>query len=59
MKVKFKVKMKATIEFLVDIYFRNDLYFFEESANTTLTKSFSWLCQKRTGREASQVALGP
>ena len=30
MKVNFKVKMKVTIEFLVEIYFRNDLHFFEE-----------------------------
>ena len=30
MKVDFKVKMKVTIEFLVVIHFRNDLYFFEK-----------------------------
>ena len=30
MKVNFKVKMKVTIEFLVEIYFRNDLQFFEK-----------------------------
>ena len=30
MKVNFKVKMKVTIEFLVEIYFSNDLYFFEK-----------------------------
>ena len=30
MKVNFKVKMKVTIEFLVEIYFRNDLHFFEK-----------------------------
>ena len=29
MKVNFKVKRKVTIEFLVKIYFRNDLHFFE------------------------------
>ena len=29
MEVNFKVKMKVTIEFLVEIYFRNDLHFFE------------------------------
>ena len=29
MKVNFKVKMKVTIEFLVEIYFKNDLHFFE------------------------------
>ena len=34
MKVNFKVKMKVTIEFLVEIYFRNDLNFFE--------KYFTW-----------------
>ena len=34
MKVNFKVKMKVTIEFLVEIYFRNDLLFFE--------KYFTW-----------------
>ena len=34
MKVDFNVKMKATIEFLVEIYFRNDLHFFE--------KYFTW-----------------
>ena len=34
MKVNFKVKMKVTIEFLVEIYFRNDLDFFE--------KYFTW-----------------
>ena len=34
MKVNFKVKMKVTIEFLVEIYFRNDLRFFE--------KYFTW-----------------
>ena len=28
MKVNFKVKMKVTIEFLVESYFRNDLHFF-------------------------------
>ena len=30
MKVNFKVKIKVTIEFLVEIYFRNDLHFFEK-----------------------------
>ena len=30
MKVNFKVKMKVTIEFLVEKYFRNDLHFFEK-----------------------------
>ena len=30
MKVNFKVKMKVTIEFLVEIYYRNDLHFFEK-----------------------------
>ena len=30
MKVNFKVKMKVTIEFLVEIYFRIDLHFFEK-----------------------------
>ena len=30
MKVNFKIEMKATIEFLVEIYFRNDLDFFEK-----------------------------
>ena len=30
MKVNFKVKMKVTIEFLVEIYFGNDLHFFEK-----------------------------
>ena len=34
MKINFKVKMKVTIEFLVEIYFRNDLQFFE--------KYFTW-----------------
>ena len=34
MKVNFKVKMKVTIKFLVEIYFRNDLHFFE--------KYFTW-----------------
>ena len=34
MKVNFKVKMKVTIEFLVKIYFRNHLHFFE--------KYFTW-----------------
>ena len=34
MKVNFKVKMKVTIEFLVEIYFKNDLHFFE--------KYFTW-----------------
>ena len=34
MKVNFKVKMKVAIEFLVEIYFRNDLHFFE--------KYFTW-----------------
>ena len=34
MKVKFKVKMKVTIEFLVEIYFRIELHFFE--------KYFTW-----------------
>ena len=34
MKLNFKVKMKVTIEFLVEIYFRNDLHFFE--------KYFTW-----------------
>ena len=29
------------------------------SPGTNLTKSFSWLCQKRTGGEAYQEALGP
>ena len=28
MKVNFKVEMKVTIEFLVEIHFRNDLHFF-------------------------------
>ena len=35
MKVNFKVKMKVTIEFLVEIYVRNDFHFFE--------KYFTWL----------------
>ena len=30
MNVNFKVKLKVTIEFLVEIYFRNDLHFFEK-----------------------------
>ena len=30
MKVDFKVKMKVTVEFLVEIYFRNDLHFLEK-----------------------------
>ena len=30
MKVNFKVKMKVIIEFLIEIYFRNELYFFEK-----------------------------
>ena len=30
MKVNFEVKMKVTIEILVEIYFRNDLHFFEK-----------------------------
>ena len=30
MKVNLKVKMKVTIEFLVQIYFRNDLHLFEK-----------------------------
>ena len=30
MKVNCKVKMKITIEFLIEIYFRNDLHFFEK-----------------------------
>ena len=34
MKANFKVKMKVTIEFLVEIYFMNDLHFFE--------KYFTW-----------------
>ena len=34
MKLNFKVKMKVTTEFLVEIYFRNDLHFFE--------KYFTW-----------------
>ena len=34
MKVNFKVKIQVTIEFLVEIYFRNDLHFFE--------KYFTW-----------------
>ena len=34
MKVNFKVKMKVTIEFLVEIYFRNKIHFFE--------KYFTW-----------------
>ena len=34
MKVNFKIKMKVTIEFLVEIYFGNDLHFFE--------KYFTW-----------------
>ena len=34
MKVNFKVEMKVTIEFLVEINFRNDLHFFE--------KYFTW-----------------
>ena len=34
MKVNFKVKMKVNIEFLVEIYFRNNLHFFE--------KYFTW-----------------
>ena len=34
MKVNFKVKMNVIIEFLVEIYFRNDLHFFE--------KYFTW-----------------
>ena len=34
MKVNFKVKMKVTIEFLVEIYSRNDFHFFE--------KYFTW-----------------
>ena len=34
MKVDFKVKMKVTVEFLVEIYFRNDLHFLE--------KYFTW-----------------
>ena len=34
MKVNFKVKMKVTIEFLVEIYLKNDLHFFE--------KYFTW-----------------
>ena len=29
-KVNFKVKMKVTIEFLIESYFRNDLHFFEK-----------------------------
>ena len=35
MKVNFKVKMKVTIEFLVEIYFRNDLHLFD--------KYFTWV----------------
>ena len=34
MKVNFKVRMKVAIEFFVEIYFRNDLHFFE--------KYFTW-----------------
>ena len=34
MKVNFRVKMKVNIEFLVEIYFKNDLHFFE--------KYFTW-----------------
>ena len=34
MKVNFKVKIKVTVEFLVEQYFRNDLHFFE--------KYFTW-----------------
>ena len=34
MKVNFKVKVKVTIEFLVEIYFWNDIHFFE--------KYFTW-----------------
>ena len=34
MKVNFKVKMKVTIEFLVEIYYRKDLHF--------LKKYFTW-----------------
>ena len=34
MKVNFKVKIKVTIEFLVEIYFSNGLHFFE--------KYFTW-----------------
>ena len=34
MKVNFKVKMSDTIEFLVEIYFKTDLHFFE--------KYFTW-----------------
>ena len=30
MKVNFKVKINLTIEFLVEIYFRNVLHFFEK-----------------------------
>ena len=30
MKFNFKVKMKVTIELLFEIYFRNDLHFFEK-----------------------------
>ena len=35
MKVNFKVKMKVTIEFFVEIYFRNDLQFFEKYFHKT------------------------
>ena len=34
MKVNFKVKMNVTIEFFVEIYFSNDVHFFE--------KYFTW-----------------
>ena len=30
MKINFKIKIKVTIEFLVEIYFRNNLHFFEK-----------------------------
>ena len=30
MKVNFQVRMKVTIEFLIEIFCRNDLYFFEK-----------------------------
>ena len=30
MKVNFKVKMRVTVEFLAEIYSRNDLHFFEK-----------------------------
>ena len=46
MKVNFKVKMKVTIAFLVEIYFRNVLHFFEKKYTLYIVLLYSFNKQR-------------